>query len=174
MSAPQLRNYQEGQLDAIIAAYEAGTNRVLLKSPTGTGKTVTFAAMLRHGRIASWLAGLVPQKGARMLVIAHREELLDQAADKISKANPGLMVSIEQGDRFANNYSDVVIASIQTLAARKFTRLKRLLTYHAFRLVVVDEAHHAAATGCWQRARRGRARSSRSTATGASRTSRAG
>jgi superfamily II DNA or RNA helicase len=146
MSAPTLRPYQAGQLEAVCDAREKGTNRVLIKSPTGTGKTVTFAAMLKFPRLAEWLHSLPARyRGAKMLVIAHREELLDQAAEKIQRANPGLMVSIEQGDRVANRYSDVVIASIQTLAARKFARLKRLLEAHTFRLVIVDEAHHAAA-----------------------------
>jgi ATP-dependent helicase IRC3 len=144
MSAPTLRPYQVASLEAIADAREKGTNRVLIKKPTGTGKTVTFAAMLKFPRLAEWLRSFTGA-GAKMLVIAHREELLDQAAEKIQRANPGLMVSIEQGDRVANRYSDVVIASIQTLAARKFARLKRLLQYHAFRLVIVDEAHHAAA-----------------------------
>ena len=80
-----------------------------------------------------------------MLVIAHREELLTQAQDKIQRQNPGLMVSIEQGDLHASKYADVVIASIQTLQALRFRRLKRLLHYHRFRIVIVDEAHHAAA-----------------------------
>lgn len=144
-AAPTLRPYQDAQLDAIVDALEAGNNRMLVKSPTGTGKTVTFAAMLQHGRIAAWLQQLPAQKGARMLVIAHREELLDQAAEKIGKANPGLMVSIEQGDRHANRYADVVIASIQTLSAMKFRRLQRLLQWHTPRIVIIDEAHHAAA-----------------------------
>jgi superfamily II DNA or RNA helicase len=145
MSAPSLRPYQVQQLEAICTALDAGTNRVLVNSPTGTGKTVTFAQMLRFPQLAQWLAQLGPGKGARLLVIAHREELLDQAAEKIGRANPGLMISIEQGDRHANRYSDVVIASIQTLAAMQFRRLERLLARHDFRIVIVDEAHHAAA-----------------------------
>jgi superfamily II DNA or RNA helicase len=149
MSAPQLRPYQLEAIESVAAAVtRARHNRALVKMPTGTGKTVMFAEMLRayEGRF-EWLraTGRNGLKGARMLVIAHREELLDQAADKISKANPGLMVSIEQGDRRANRYSDVVVASIQTLQAMKFRRLKRLQQWHAFPLVVVDEAHHAAA-----------------------------
>lgn len=80
-----------------------------------------------------------------MLVIAHREELLDQAAERIQSLNRGLIVTIEQGDRHASPYSDVVIASIQTLQAMKFKRLLRLLKHHTFRIVIVDEAHHAAA-----------------------------
>lgn len=145
MSAPTLRGYQTAGLDAIAQALEAGTHRQLLQMATGTGKTVLFSALLK--RLEPWLQSLpaTRQIGGKMLVIAHREELLDQAARKIVAANPGVMVSIEQGDRYANAYSDVVIASIQTLAARKFHRLHRLLQRHTFRVVVVDEAHHAAA-----------------------------
>lgn len=144
MNAPTLRGYQEAGLDALVRARESGLNRLLLKMPTGTGKTVQFAAMPKWPALHAWL-GTFPENQRRMLVIAHREELLDQACEKIQRANPGLMVSIEQGDRHANSYSDVVIASIQTLSARKFTRLHRLLARHKFRIVIVDEAHHAAA-----------------------------
>lgn len=142
--APALRPYQSDGLAATAAARDQGLNRILLKLPTGTGKTVMFAAMLQWPALKAWLETF-PVNQRRMLVIAHREELLEQAAEKIQRANPGLMVAIEQGDRHANGYSDVVVASIQTLQAMKFRRLQRLLTRHNFRLVIVDEAHHAAA-----------------------------
>jgi superfamily II DNA or RNA helicase len=111
---------------------------------TGLGKTVTFAAMLQDALICAWLERF-PENDRRMLIIAHREELLDQSCEKIQRLNPGVMVSIEQGARRANRYSDVVIASIQTLAASQFKRLHELIRFRGFRLVVVDEAHHAAA-----------------------------
>lgn len=147
MSAPKLRPYQLEAGRAVEAALlDHGQNRLLVKKPTGTGKTVWFASLLTaFPRLRDWLQSGDITTGARMLVIAHREELLDQAREKIERQNPGLMVSIEQGDRHANAYSDVIIASIQTLAARKFHRLKRLLARHKFKLVIVDEAHHAAA-----------------------------
>lgn len=146
MTLDDLRPYQGGMLDCVSMDTQAGLNRLLCKSPTGTGKTVTFAAMLEWPALKAWMAQW-PKRGASMLVIAHREELLDQAAAKISAANPGKIVTIEQGDRSASRYSDVVIASIQTLSARpNFRRLKRLMQYHDFRLVVVDEAHHASAS----------------------------
>lgn len=142
--APVLRPYQRDQLGAISTALYKGTNRVLVKSPTGTGKTVTFAAILKWPAIEAWLAHFPPtQRG--MLVIAHREELLDQAARKIHAQNPHLVVCVEQADRYAVPGADVVVASIQTLASRKFARLRRLMTRTTFRVVVVDEAHHAAA-----------------------------
>jgi ATP-dependent helicase IRC3 len=145
IEAPTLRKYQTDALAALCAARDAGANRLLVKSPTGTGKTVTFAELLKWPALKTWLASLPKGRGAQMLVIAHREELLDQAADKIRRANPGLIVDIEQGARKSSRYSDIVIASIQTLAAMKFRRLQRLIAHHTFPIVIVDEAHHAAA-----------------------------
>lgn len=142
MGAPVLRPYQTDGIQAITDAVDHGLRRLLLQMATGTGKTVLFASLLQA--LAGWLAQW-PRRGAVMLVIAHREELLDQAADKIRRQNPGLIVDIEQGERRASRYSDVVIASIQTLSARRYARLSLLLDRHTFRLVVVDEAHHAAA-----------------------------
>lgn len=138
-----LRNYQHDAGAALRGSIAQGLRRLLVKKPTGTGKTVWFAALLEL--LGEWLATLPKKKGAKLLVIAHREELLDQALEKIQRANPGLMCSIEQGDRHANRYSDVVIASIQTLAAMKFRRLERFMAHHDPAIVVIDEAHHAAA-----------------------------
>ncbi|MHB1260305.1 MAG: DEAD/DEAH box helicase [Thermoplasmatota archaeon] len=137
------RPYQDRMIGAAYESLVKGVNRVLEKAPTGTGKTVTFAKLLRDPRILDWLSQFPGKSHA--LVIAHREELLDQAADKIRSINPGLLVSIEQGDRMANLYSDVVVASIQTLAARDCRRLHRLTAAMQIRIVIVDEAHHAAA-----------------------------
>lgn len=139
---PTLRPYQTAMLDAILSAQAQGSNRVLCQSATGTGKTVSFAAMPRVFR--SWLDQF-PANERKVLVVAHREEILDQSAAKIVAQNPQLRVSVEQADRVASAFSDVVVASIQTLTATKCKRLKRLLARHRFRIVVVDEAHHAAA-----------------------------
>jgi superfamily II DNA or RNA helicase len=130
-------------LDAVVRAYAGGQNRLLVKMPTGTGKTVMFAHLLTELR--ERLPPMGGVRGAGMLVIAHREELLDQATETIRRINPGLMVDIEQGDRRSSRYADVVVASIQSLSARKYARLERLQEWHSFRLVVVDEAHHSAA-----------------------------
>lgn len=141
----KLRAYQVEQQRAIVDAFFVGTNnRILIKSPTGTGKTVMFAALLKHPAIASWLETVGSRP--KMWVIAHREELLDQAAEKIQAENPGLTVDFEQGARRANRYADIIVASIQTLSSGKFSRLKRLLQYGgAPAIVIVDEAHHSAA-----------------------------
>jgi ATP-dependent helicase IRC3 len=145
MSDLIIRPYQREALEATAKALiDQGQNRLLWRMSTGTGKTFCFAQLLKQPRIAGWLAQF-PKRGASMLVVAHRDELLDQAAQTIRRENPGLMVDIEQGERRSSRYADVIIASIQTLAARKYARLTMLLERHTFRIVVYDEAQHSAA-----------------------------
>jgi superfamily II DNA or RNA helicase len=103
--------------------------RPLIALPTGCGKTVIFAA-------------LIARRGGTALVVAHRDELLRQAADKLAVADPALGLSVgfvaaERDDVGA----PVVVASVQTLArARRLQRIPR-----HFDTVVIDEAHHASA-----------------------------
>ncbi len=131
---PKLRDYQVGCLETLLARYRAGGRRELVCLPTGTGKTVIFAAFPGFFRMKK-----------RMLVLAHREELLDQARDKITRANPELTVEIEQAGRRASSGCDVVIASVPTLG-RKGSKRLAALDPDEFYLIVVDEAHHSTAT----------------------------
>lgn len=128
---PTLRDYQEECLKTILTRYKAGIRRQLVCLPTGTGKTIIFASFPGFFRMKK-----------KMLVLAHREELLNQARDKIKKANPGLKVEIEQAGRSADPVSDVVVASVPTLGRKDSSRMK-LFDPEDFYLVVVDEAHHA-------------------------------
>jgi len=129
----QLRDYQQECLFKIRHAYDHGVSRQLIALPTGTGKTVIF----------SQLPVVFP--GKKMLVIAHREELLDQAAEKIEWANPGIGVEIEMASRVASPKADVVVGSIQSLSGKYGRdRLERLKP-DTFSAVVIDEAHHALA-----------------------------
>lgn len=140
MSAPILRDYQREALDAVVDGFLSSTRRrPLVVLPTGSGKTVFFAALLQHPRLAAWLSDF-PERARKMLVLAHREELLDQAAAKIAIANPDLFVEVEQADRRATVFADVVVASVQSI-------VRRLARFDAsdYRVVVCDEAHHASA-----------------------------
>lgn len=140
MTIPQLRDYQEEARTAIAAGFfDMKARRQLVVLPTGCGKTVVFAQIKRHPDVAGWLEGFSDGQ-RKMLVIAHREELLLQAAEKIHAANPDLIVDIEQADQRASALAHVVVASIQTLEKR----LDRF-TPQQFRIVVIDEAHHCAA-----------------------------
>ncbi len=123
-----LRGYQVAASEAIQRGF-AEYQRQLLVFPTGGGKTVVFA----H------LAAM--HQPRRTLVIAHREELIMQAVDKI-RAVTGLTAEVEMADQRASLHAPVVVASVQTLM--RSARRDRWPRDH-FGLVVVDEAHHSLA-----------------------------
>ncbi|MFI0894866.1 DEAD/DEAH box helicase [Streptomyces sp. NPDC020983] len=128
----QLRPYQADTISALESAWAEGRNRLAVVLPTGAGKTVTFAGLIAARDRAGQLPG-------RALVIAHREELLHQAAEKIRAVVPDRTVGIVKAER-DETYADVVVASVQTLAVPKRREALRDVG-----LIVVDECHHAAA-----------------------------
>jgi superfamily II DNA or RNA helicase len=123
----QLRPYQTEALQAIAEAEKRGVTRPLIALPTGTGKTVIFAHFIQ-------------QRPGRALVLAHRDELINQAAEKFSLVDPTLDVGIVKAER-NELHTAVVLASVQTLSRPH--RLAQLGT--DFGTVVCDEAHHCAA-----------------------------
>jgi len=134
-----LRPYQAECLDRIDAELEEKRS-TLIVLPTGCGKTTVFAgAIARRHEIA----------GTNTLVIAHRDELIRQAAERISR-QAGLAVDIEMADSragFGWARAPVVCASIQTLSMNGCKRAARLLEGdRPIRFIVVDEAHHAVAS----------------------------
>lgn len=130
-----LRDYQQQVLDAIA---QAKSRRNLAVMATGSGKTVVFAEYLRRQLT----------QGGRALVLAHRDELITQAADKIHSVVPSLRIEIEKAKQFATRAThqegdspSVVVASVQTLRGKRLEAWPK----DAFRCIVVDEAHHAVA-----------------------------
>jgi superfamily II DNA or RNA helicase len=125
-----LRPYQHEAVTRIISELRSHRS-TLLTLATGLGKTVTFAA----------LAAKVAASGRRTLVLAHRRELLEQAASALHRFN--LSTGIESADDRVDVAAlpDVTLATVQTLRGE---RLKRF-SPDAFALTVVDEAHHAVA-----------------------------
>lgn len=102
--------------------------------PTGCGKTVVFSKVIED-RV---------RKGERVLVLAHRGELLDQASDKLEKST-GLKTAIEKADQTAiGSFLRVVVGSVQTLYSEK--RLSKFPPNY-FDTIVVDEAHHCISNG---------------------------
>ena len=99
-----------------------GQRRVLVALPTGTGKTIVFARLLH-------------ERGGRSLVLAHRDELIQQAADKLRLVDDTLRIGIVKADRDETT-APTVVASVQTLARPQ--RLERLTP--DFTTLVVDEA----------------------------------
>lgn len=130
----QLRPYQREAIDAVLGARRAGTRRMVLALPTGAGKTVIFAELIRRARHP-------------VLVLAHRDELIAQARDKIEAAlrrdpNDRRVVAIEQGTASAPRDAAVLVASIRSLHEG---RIGRVLAGRDVRLVIYDECHHAVA-----------------------------
>lgn len=125
-----LRPYQNEAIEAVLAARRRGLRRMLVCLPTGAGKTVIF----------SRLAQLAQRQ---VLVLAHREELLQQARDKLQQAlGPGQAVAIERGAERASDDAKVLVCSMRSLHEE---RLARVVRGRNLGLVVYDECHHAAA-----------------------------
>lgn len=126
----QLRPYQTEAQNAILDTWNTGIGKTLLVLPTGTGKTVVFSNVIAE-RV---------RQGDRVLVLAHREELLNQAADKLAKAT-GLVCAVEKAESSCiGSWYNVVVGSVQTLQSQK--RLERFSRDY-FDTIIVDEAHHA-------------------------------
>jgi len=126
------RPYQIAAIQALTAGWAGPNNRLAVVLPTGAGKTVI---------IANLIAQMREQLGRkRALVIAHREELIEQAAAKIRAVCPDLRVGIVKAERNHHRFVDVVVASVQTLAVKR-----RREAIQDIGMVIVDECHHAAA-----------------------------
>lgn len=126
----ELRPYQKESFDAVLKQWDDGILKTLLVLPTGCGKTIVFAKITEE----------CVRRGDRVLILAHRGELLEQAADKLKKAT-GLMSAVEKADQSCiGSWYRVVVGSVQTLM-----RTKRLAGFSSdyFDTIIIDEAHHA-------------------------------
>ena len=118
----ELRPYQQQARDRIHAEWDAGHTRTLLVLPTGTGKTIVFASV----------AADQVRAGDRVLILAHRGELLEQAADKLQRST-GLVSAVEKAESTClDSWFRVVVGSVQTL--QRTARLERFPPRHHRRL----------------------------------------
>jgi superfamily II DNA or RNA helicase len=125
-----LRPYQRDAIEAVISARKSGLRRMVVCLPTGAGKTVIFSHLAKMAR-------------RQVLILAHREELVAQAREKVERAFEGeAVVAVEQGARQAPSEAKVMVCSIRSLHEE---RLARLLRGRDIGLVIYDECHHAAA-----------------------------
>ena len=134
MGALQMRPYQQAAREAIHAEWNDGRRRTLLVLPTGTGKTIVFAAVTEDQ----------VRSGSRVLVLAHRGELLEQAADKI-KRSTGLASAVEKAEQTClDSWCRVAVGSVQSL--QRPARLEQFPADY-FGTIIIDEAHHAITDG---------------------------
>jgi len=124
----ELRPYQQEAKEKIFGQWEA-VNKTLLVLPTGCGKTIVFAKVTED----------CVRQGRRVLILAHRGELLDQAADKIAKAT-GLHCATEKAEETClGSWFRIAVGSVQSLMREK--RLNQFPEDY-FDTIIVDEAHH--------------------------------
>ena len=124
-----LRPYQSEAKTAIFEQWDQGKKKTLLVLPTGCGKTIVFAKVTEE----------CVRQGKRVLIMAHRGELLEQASDKIMKAT-GLGSAVEKAEESClGSWFRIVVGSVQSL-----TRPQRLAKFKQdyFDTIIIDEAHH--------------------------------
>ena len=125
----ELRPYQQEAKDSIFTEWGNGIQKTLLVLPTGCGKTIVFAKVTEE----------CVRNGDRVLILAHRGELLDQASDKIAKAT-GLGCATEKAEESClGSWFRIVVGSVQSMMREK--RLSRFPKDY-FDTIIIDEAHH--------------------------------
>ncbi|MFR7359189.1 MAG: DEAD/DEAH box helicase [Dorea longicatena] len=125
----ELRPYQQQAKDAIFSEWKNGIKKTLLVLPTGCGKTIVFAKVAEE----------CVKGGSRVLILAHRGELLDQAADKIGKST-GLGCATEKAEQTClGSWFRIVVGSVQSMMREK--RLNQFPNDY-FNTIIIDEAHH--------------------------------
>ena len=130
----ELRPYQKEAIGAIEAQWQSGRRRTLLVLPTGAGKTIVFCKLTERQ----------VRQGARVLIMAHRGELLEQAADKLLKST-GLRSATEKAEESClGSWYRVAVGSVQSL--QRPARLAQFPEDY-FDIIIVDEAHHVLSEG---------------------------
>jgi ATP-dependent helicase IRC3 len=135
--AIRLRHYQEECIQSVLSYLKDGHKRLGISLATGSGKTIIFTQLI--DRVEP------PTKNAtQTLILAHRRELVEQAARHCERAYPGKTIDIEMGNTHASGAADITVASVRSIVSGD-----RLSKYDPtrFKLVLVDEAHHIVAPG---------------------------
>jgi superfamily II DNA or RNA helicase len=123
----ELRHYQQQAIDEVKQHFSNGHKKVLMQMPTGAGKTVTFAHIVK-GAIF---------KSKKVLILAHRRELISQAFKTLQRL--GIPAGVIMSGYNPDASQAVQIGSIQTI-------IRRLdIIELEFDLIIVDECHHAMA-----------------------------
>lgn len=133
----ELRDYQEECIQSVLASLEKGQKRLGISLATGSGKTVIFTRLIDRVKPLN-------ENATQTLILAHRRELVEQAAKHCTKAYPHKTIDVELGKMWASGTADITVASLQSILSKD-----RLLKFDPsrFKLVLVDEAHHIVAPG---------------------------
>ena len=126
----QLRDYQDSAVEAVRDSFRSRHKKTLLVSPTGSGKTVIF----------SYIAAGMARNNKRILIVAHRRELLKQISGALKKV--GVPHAILAGGTPGIPVANVVVASV-------FTLVRRMKMMKPFDLIIGDEAHHFTPDSSW-------------------------
>lgn len=130
----ELRPYQNEAKTAIFEEWEKGIQKTLLVLPTGCGKTIVFAKVTED----------CVKNGDRVLILAHRGELLTQASEKIEKVT-GLKSATEKAEETClGSWYRVTVGSVQSIMREN--RLSKFSSDY-FKTIIIDEAHHALTDG---------------------------
>ncbi|KAF4636382.1 hypothetical protein G7Y89_g1693 [Cudoniella acicularis] len=133
----RLRQYQEECIQAVLAHLEKGHKRLGVSLATGSGKTVIFTQLIDRVKPHA-------EHAEQTLILAHRQELVEQAARHCTNAYPTKSVEIEMSSMHASGTADITVASIQSIISGD--RISKF-DPKRFKLVLVDEAHHIVAPG---------------------------
>ncbi|KAK0619839.1 P-loop containing nucleoside triphosphate hydrolase protein [Immersiella caudata] len=131
----QLREYQEECIQSVLVGLENGHKRLGISLATGSGKTVIFTQLIDRVKPLS-------ETATQTLILAHRKELVEQAARHCQNTYPDKTIELEMGKLSASGTADITIASVQSITSQE-----RFLKFdpRRFKLILVDEAHHIVA-----------------------------
>ncbi|KAL9000379.1 MAG: hypothetical protein Q9169_000896 [Polycauliona sp. 2 TL-2023] len=135
--AVRLRDYQEECIQSVLSYLRNGHRRLGISLATGSGKTVIFTQLI--DRIEPLQHG-----ATQTLILAHRRELVEQAARQCTMAYPTKSIDIEMGNLHASGSADITVASVRSLTSGR--RIDKFVPAQ-FKLILVDEAHHIVASG---------------------------
>lgn len=146
MSALKLRDYQTECVDAVFNAWADGMKAPAVVLPTGAGKTVVFSALVKD-----WMGSFAPGSGlgTRVMILAHRDELVDQAMAKLRAVLPESVSVGKVKAKDRQTAADVMVCSVQTLGTQSGSALREVKDWESdvgeIGLIITDECHHAAA-----------------------------